>query len=81
MSTPGCKIDWEDIAWEHEFKGDDREMLDYWYHAEGLTMAEIGRKLDISDVTISKRMKELRIEVKSKPTWNSRAPRLPGWKK
>ena len=81
MSIPGQKIDWEDIAWDQEFKGDDREMLDYWYHVENLTMAEIGRKIDICDATVGKRMKELGIEVKSKPTWNSRVPRLPGWKK
>ena len=81
MSIPGQKIDWEDLAWDHGFHGDDKQMLDHWYHTQGLTMVEIGRKIDICDATIGKRMKGLGIKVKSKSTWNSRVPRQPGWKK
>ena len=56
-------VDWEDIAWDKEFKGDDREMLDYYYNVEELTMLQIGQKIGINVITISKRLKELNIEV------------------
>lgn len=82
MSVPGIKIDWEDIAWEHGFKGDDEEMLFQMYYVHKLTMVEIGEKIEVCATTISRRMRDLGIEIKPKHNPNcGRAPRLPGWRK
>jgi hypothetical protein len=81
MSQPGQSIDWEDLAWDHDFKGNDRAMLEHYYNIENLTMVEIGRKIEVNATTISRRMKELGIEVVRKVNANcGRGPRLQGKK-
>ncbi len=75
----GLKIDWEDFAWDHGFNGDDEEMLFQMYHVQRLTMEQIGDKIGICATTISRRMRDLKIEVRPTRNHNSgRGPRLPG---
>ena len=82
MSQPGCKMDWEDLAWDHEFRGDDRAMFIQWYHVDQMTMEEIGRKIEICATSVSRRMRDLGIEVRPPKNHNcGRGPRLPGRKR
>ena len=81
MSQPGQSIDWEDLAWDHGFKGDDRAMLEYYYNTENLIMIDIGQKIAMSASAVSRRMRELGINVVRRQNPNcGRGPRLPGRK-
>jgi hypothetical protein len=76
---PGLKIDWEELAWDHGFKGDDGEMFSAWYNRDRLTMVEIGERIDVCSTTVSRRMRELGIKLDPKRNANcGRGPRLPG---
>ena len=75
-------MDWEDLAWDHEFKGDDKAMFTQWYNEEQLTMEQIGERIEICATTVSKRMKALGIDIKPPRNQNcGRGPRLPGRKR
>lgn len=77
-SIPGQKVDWEELAWDQGFKGDDRAMLSQWHYDDRLTMVAMGRRLNLCDTTVSKRMKELGLQLKPVPnSVNNRGPRLP----
>ena len=73
------KLDWEDIAWNHNFKGDDKAMLTYFHHTKSLSQEKIGTLLNVAASTIGKRLKLLNILI-IKPLRNypSSNPRLPG---
>lgn len=72
------KVDWEDLAWDQGFKGDDKAMLSHYHHTERLTQVAIGKILNLCDATIGKRMRLLNIEViKYKTPLAYRGPRLP----
>ncbi len=77
MSQPGCKIDWEDLAWDHGFRGNDKAMFLQWYHGDRLSMEEIGRKIDICATTISRRIRDLGIKILPPRNKNcGRGPRI-----
>jgi hypothetical protein len=76
--TLGQKIDWEDLAWDHDFQGDDKAMLERWYNVDRRTMEDIGRILGTSASTVSKRMRQLGIKITPITNAVRRGPRLPG---
>ena len=82
MKYGKLELDWEDLAWDHEFRGDDKAMLSHWYTNENQTMLEIGERIGICATTVSKRMRALGIEIKPPRNQNcGRGPRLPGRRK
>ena len=60
----GVRVDWEDLAWDHEFRGDDKAMFTQWYNEDNLTMEQIGERIEICATTVSRRMKALGIDIK-----------------
>ena len=72
------KIDWQELAWDNGFKGNDKAMLIHFHHTKRLSQAKIGLILNLCDATISKRMRLLQIEVIRVPSnLPSYVPRLP----
>jgi hypothetical protein len=59
-------IDWEDLAFNNGFYGDEA-MLRAWYWDDGLGHVAIGEKLGINSTTVRKRMQKLGIELR--PLW------------
>lgn len=72
------RIDWQELAWDHGFKGDDKAMLSHFSHTLRLSQVKIGLKLNLCSATIGKRMKLLNIEIIRVPSnQESYSPRLP----
>jgi hypothetical protein len=62
-------IDWEELAWERGFKGDEKLMLQTMYETMG--HVEMGEILGCHAATIKTRMIQLKIELRP---LNSRLP-------
>lgn len=78
MADPGIKIDWEDLAWNHNFQGDYIKMLKDFHHKQCLTVNKIGELLNLAGSTVSRHMKRFGVEVIVRHNPNSgRSPRLP----
>jgi hypothetical protein len=82
MQRNHYKIDWQEVAWDHGFKGDDEEMLFQWNHVHKLSMEEMGKKIGVCATTVSKRMRLHKIvpaKIVNKPIhgYTTRLPRLP----
>lgn len=76
------KTDWEDLAFDNGFKGDDKAMLTHWHHVDRLSQEAIAIKLDLSTMTVHHRMKFHNIErIRVPSNLASYGPRLPGWRK
>lgn len=76
------RTDWEELAYDHGFKDDDKAMLTQWHHVDRLTINKIALKLEMSSMTVWKRMKLLEVEImKVQGNLANYAPRLPGWRK
>ena len=59
----GISIDWEELAWDHGFRGQYATMLQTWYTDNRMTQEEIGRRLGLSGSAISKQLRSLCIEI------------------
>ena len=75
----GNRIDWEHIAWEHNFKGNADEMLRYYHQVKRMSLNQIAKLINVSHSAISKFMKKKNIAIyKTHNPLASYSPRLPG---
>jgi hypothetical protein len=71
------KIDWEDVAWDHGFKGDYKGMLHHWYHVEKLSQTKIGERLGVCAKTVSDQMKKVGVQCRPVGSTHNTVPRVP----
>jgi hypothetical protein len=73
-------IDWQEVAWDNDFNGNDKQMLIHLHHEKLLSIREISSLINISYESIRKRMRFHKLDMakastKAKTSSSPRPPR------